>query len=227
MILPISFLRWLLLLALACRSHTWRIVRNTIASSLLTFSLTNLAVATDGVQYYGLKDGSLLTCKTKANCLSTSSVKSLERFSPPWLYDGDVESVYNNLLKVLQNDQLFKVVDTIPSNYIRAEAKSAVPIGGTDDIEFLFNDKDKIITYRSNSREVVAAGPEILGDGGSHKNRLESIKRKINLKSSDQNEEMEEYMQEFETKYNFIQKLQMASQPNDINFLDNKPYVNE
>lgn len=201
--------------------------RNTIATSLLIFSLNSPAVATDATSYYGIKDGSLLSCKPKSNCLSTSSVKSFDKFSAPWLYNGDVESMYDSLFKVIQSNSFYKIVEAIPSSYIHVEAKSAVPIGGTDDIEFLFNDKDKIISYRSNSREVVAAGPEILGDGGSHKNRLESIKRKLNVKVSDQNEEMEEYMQEFESKYNFIQKLQMASQPNDINFLDNKPYVNE
>ncbi len=220
-------MRWFLVLVLVCRSHTWRIARNTIATSLLIFTLNRPTGAIDGTPYYGMKDGSLLSCKAKSNCLSTSSVKSLDKFSPPWLYNGDVESMYNNLLKVIQSDPLFKVVETVPSTYIHVEAKSAVPIGGTDDIEFLFNDKDKIITYRSNSREIIAAGPEILGDGGSHKNRLESIKRKINVKVSDQNEEMEEYMQEIESKYNFIQKIQMASQPSDINFLDNKPYVSE
>ena len=51
--------------------------------------------------------------------------------------------------------------------YMRAEAKSAVPPSGIDDIELFVNELDHIITYRSNSRDVVMAGASVVPDSGS------------------------------------------------------------
>jgi hypothetical protein len=106
--------------------------------------------------------------------------------------------------------------------YVRVETRSAVPLMGTDDIEFLVNSLDNIITYRSNSREVIMAGPENIGDGGSNRNRLEVIRRKLGV------EEMgvaatydEKDLYQEQDKLGLFGRMNAASMPNEINFLDN------
>lgn len=64
------------------------------------------------------------------------------------------------------------------------------------------------------------AGPQVVGDGGSNRNRLESIRRSLGLKEMNQNNEVDAYIKEF-NDMNFIQQQQMASLPNPINFIDN------
>ena len=82
---------------------------------------------------------------------------------------------------------------------------------------------DRTIFYRSNSRDVISAGPQIvLSDSSTHRSRLEKIRMKSNLEIlGDVNDEEEKYLKDFE-KLNFFQKMNILSQPADINFLDNE-----
>jgi len=134
---------------------------------------------------YGLKKDRLLPCKTKSNCVSSSSISSLEHYGKPWSFEGgDADAEFSKLVTVLETIKEFplNVVEKDASKrYVRAETRSAIPPTGTDDLEFLVNGLDNIITYRSNSREVVMAGPQNIGDGGSNKNRLDVVKRKLGV----------------------------------------------
>ena len=84
---------------------------------------------------------------------------------------------------------------------------------------------DKIITYRSNSREVIGqaltSGTQVIGDAGRNKFRLEQIRKDSKLSEMDQNDEEKKIIEELESQ-NFFVKMQRASQPNEINFLDNE-----
>jgi uncharacterized protein (DUF1499 family) len=132
-----------------------------------------------------------------------------------------VEEEYSEILNVLKSDPYLKVADQDSSQfYIRAEAKSAVPPTGTDDIELLLNGKDKIITYRSNSREVVTAGSQVIGDAGSNRNRLDSIKKKVGVSDMGMTTDAEQYIRKKE-QLSIFQQIAAASKPDDINFLDN------
>ena len=102
----------------------------------------------------------------------------------------------------------------------RATARSAIPPLGIDDVEFLLNPVDNIVTYRSNSRELVYAGTQVIGDGGSHLNRLETIRRKLGWNEMGVEDEETSYINAMKNT-NFFVKMQMASQPSEINFLDN------
>ena len=158
--------------------------------------------------------------------ISTSSVNSLEKYGRPWsIGERSIEDVWKKLTASVDSNKLLKLVEINDENhYIRAEAKSAVPPTGIDDIEFLLSPTDKIITYRSNSRDLVTvygiAGPQVVGDGGSHKNRLESIRRSSELKEMGVSDDENEYFKEIENS-NFLVRMQRASEPSDINFLDN------
>lgn len=170
---------------------------------------------------YGLKKGRLLTCNIKSNCISTSSINSVEKYSRPWQYVKSVEEEYNDILNIINNSPYLKIAETDDKlHYIRAEAKSAFPPTGIDDVELLLNDNDKIITYRSNSREIVPAGTEIIGDAGSNRNRLNGIKSKLGVEEMMLYDETENFIKKEDSK-NFIVRLREASTPNEINFIDN------
>ena len=177
-------------------------------------------------QQYGLKKGRLLVCKSKSNCISSSSITSLDgKYGIPWKFTKEPKDEYNELLNIIKSNKLLKLIDyNNDLLYIHVEAKSSIPIGGIDDIEFLINPLDKIITYRSNSRELVFAGTDPIPDGGSNKNRLEDIKRLLNVQEMsltfDEYDEDMKYIKDFDNM-NFISKMQILSQPSSINFEDN------
>lgn len=184
-------------------------------------SLTLANVETVQMQINGLKKGRLLPCKTISNCISTSSINSIEKYGRPWTFENDPKSEFNAIIEAIKSDSFLKIVDTNDDIlYIRAEAKSAVPPSGIDDIEFLVNGLDKIIAYRSNSRETLMAGTQLIGDGGSNRNRLESIKRKLGVSEMKVADDADDYFHSEETMQLFDKMMQM-SQPNAINFVDN------
>jgi len=205
----------------------------TVINCQLLSSYPNIANA-EQQQQYGLKKGRLLVCKQKSNCISSSSITSLDgKYGIPWTYNKDPKDEYNELVNIVKSNKLLKLIDTNDDNYyIHAEAKSAVPPTGIDDIEFLLNPIDKIITYRSNSRDLIYAGTDPLPDGGSNKNRLEEVKRALGVKEmstnvNDDDDEDMKYIKEFDNM-NFITKMKVLSQPNAINFEDNSvPEIKE
>ena len=222
-------------LAIASSALSWKAVIQSVSKKVVCLGLSTFLIfdtplgvnAADAptAPLYGLKKGRLLPCKSKSNCFSTSSISSLEHYAKPWTFSKDGDQEYQEIVKVLESIKEFPltVVDQDASKrYVRAETRSAIPPTGTDDIEFLVNGLDNIITVRTNSREVVMAGPENIGDGGSNKNRLEVIRRKLGL------EEMgvaasydEKDLYQEQEKMGLFGRMNAASQPNDINFLDN------
>ena len=196
------------------------------ASSSSSSTTTTTTSNQQQQQQYGLKKGRLLICKSKSNCISSSSITSLDgKYGIPWKFTKEPKDEYNELLNIIKSNKLLKLIDNNNDLlYIHVEAKSAIPIGGIDDIEFLINPLDKIITYRSNSRELVFAGTDPIPDGGSNKNRLEDIKRLLNVQEMslafDEYDEDMKYIKDFDNM-NFISKMQILSQPSSINFLDN------
>lgn len=178
--------------------------------------------------YFGLKKGRLLVCKSVSNCISTSSVDSIDKYGRPWEFDNSADEEYDKLLNILNNDPLLKVVESSKEKlYIHAVAKSAVPPTSLDDIEFLINDKDHIITYRSNTRDTIMIYLQTpVTDGGSNINRLESIKRKLGVKEMTIAIENEVYMKK-RGNAGLFQVMQEASEPNDVNFLDNSVEVKD
>jgi len=170
---------------------------------------------------YGLKKGRLLPCKSESNCISSSSIKSYEKYGRPWSFAGEPEAQFEKLVRTIQSDPYLRLVDNDPAaRYVRAEAKSAVPPSGVDDVEFLINGVDRIITYRSNSRELVRAGTQVVGDAGSNRNRLEGIKRKLGVSEMEMDTETEAYLKET-SSLGFLQQMKMMSEPSEINFVDN------
>jgi uncharacterized protein (DUF1499 family) len=191
-------------------------------AGLLSF---NAAWATDQsvVQSidYGIKDGRLLKCRVKSNCVSTSSINSVDKYSAPWEFPSSSEDEFQAIINAVQSDPYLNLIEADGGKlYVHAEAKSAFPPNGIDDLEFLINPRDKLITYRSNSRTLVSAGTEIVGDGGSNKNRLLSMQRRLGVQQMGMNDDLQQLLKSND-KRNFLDRLRIASQPNEINFIDN------
>ena len=187
-------------------------------------SLAAPATTATPPQLYGLKKDRLLSCKQNSNCISSSAFQSLEHYGKPWAFSeaNSADEEFQLILEALKSTDLrIKIADQNDvKRYVRAEARSAIPITGTDDIEFLVNPIDKIITYRTNSREVAMAGPQVITDGGSNKNRLDIIKRKLAVNEMGESEESVKFMAK-ENSMGFIAKMKRDSTPNEINFIDN------
>ena len=177
---------------------------------------------------YGLSKGRLLPCEKKSVCVSTSSINSVEQYARPWTFEGDADEAWAQLKEVLMREgSLLKVGEVNDEKkYIRMEGKSAVPPTSTDDVEFLMaNPKERLITLRTNSRDVLMAGPQIVGDGGAQKNRLDSIKRRLGagwgemgIEDDEEMAYLEKMSQTNEISRNFGFGRNAAS---EINFLDN------
>lgn len=206
-------------------------IRRSIASTLvgsavcLMLSGNDAAVAASGqappAPVYGLKKERLLPCKSLSNCISSSSINSIEKYGRPWSF-GEGRSgkdEFEDIKAALKSTDYLTVQDVDNDKmYVRAEAKSAVPPSGMDDIELLVNGLDHIVTYRSNSREVVMAGTSVVPDGGSNRNRLATIQRKLNLKEMSLNSDVEEAL---DAKPDFFSYQKKAQAPSEINFVDN------
>lgn len=171
---------------------------------------------------YGLQEGRLRKCKTISNCISTSSINSVEKYGRPWVFSKPGEEEFQQLVGAIKADPFLKLVEQdATKQYLHIEAKSAFPPDGIDDYEFLVNNDDKIISYRGNSRTPVKlGGSQIVGDAGVIRNRLSSIQRKLNVREMAMDTETENFMNSMKKK-NIFELIQEASQPNEINFIDN------
>lgn len=114
----------------------------------------------------GVKEGKLGACPDKPNCVSTTA-KDKAHFIEPFRYAVDSVKVKSVLLEVINSQERTRII-TDSGNYIHAEFKSKV-FRFTDDVEFLIDDKDKIINIRSASRIGYS-------DMGVNRTRIENLR---------------------------------------------------
>ena len=91
----------------------------------------------------------LSPCPDSPNCVSTRS-KDPGRAMPPLPYVGARQESMERLLQVLRGTKRSTLVLTNPT-YLRVEFRSAL-FGFVDDAEFLFDDTERQIHFRSGSR---------------------------------------------------------------------------
>ena len=121
---------------------------------LITFFLTIGLMLTAGCQeknpgLLGPKDGKLLPCPDAFNCVSTQDPRERYRMAPiP--YTGTQEEARDKMLTVIRRMIQSTLVKATP-DYIHAEFRSSF-FEFVDDVEFLFDDKAKLIHFRSASR---------------------------------------------------------------------------
>lgn len=120
----------------------------------------------------------LKECPSSPNCVS-STTASKKHFMAPFSYTGNINEAKQKLKKILKDEN--RVTITLEdNNYIRTEFKIAI-FGFIDDVEFLIDDKDKKIHFRSASRTGYS-------DLGVNKKRMIKIKHALEKLESEANQ---------------------------------------
>jgi uncharacterized protein (DUF1499 family) len=124
------------------------------------------AAKADGL---GVKNGQLARCPNSPNCVSTEA-KDAKHSIEPIRYVSSRDEAIKKLIAVINSMPRTKIVKT-SDDYLHAEFTSAV-FRFVDDVEFMFNDSDKTIKFRSASR----VGHS---DFGVNRRRMEEIRRRF------------------------------------------------
>lgn len=117
----------------------------------------------------GVRDGQLSPCPKSPNCVSTQSTDAKHGIDPI-VYTTSMEEAIDRLEQIVRAMHRTTVVSR-EKDYLYVECKSRF-LGFVDDVEFWFNDEDKVIHFRSASR---------LGysDLGVNRKRMEQIRAKF------------------------------------------------
>jgi uncharacterized protein (DUF1499 family) len=115
----------------------------------------------------GVTDGRLAPCPNSPNCVSTQAERESQRM-PPLVYRGTREEARRRLLRVIESLPRTKIVANEP-DYLAVEFRSRI-FRFVDDVEFLFDDRERVIHFRSASRIGYS-------DLGANRSRMEGIAR--------------------------------------------------
>ena len=114
--------------------------------------------------------GKLAPCPETPNCVSTKAVDEIHRMLP-LTYSTDTKTAMRVLKQVIRSMKRTEIIAET-ENYLYAEFTSAFWRFG-DDVEFSFDEANKLIHFRSASR----LGK---GDLGVNRKRMEEITLKFN-----------------------------------------------
>jgi len=115
----------------------------------------------------GVKNGQFKACPSSPNCISTQAAKDdAQHHMLPISYTGSMEVAKTKLLEVI-NGMERTVVTEKADNYIHSEFMSKT-MKFVDDVEFYFDDTNKVIHFRSASRKGHS-------DLGVNRKRMEAI----------------------------------------------------
>ena len=119
---------------------------------ILLLALATLFSACSGTKPLdiGVKDGQFRDCPSSPNCVSTQTTSKKHKMNPiP--YTQSLEEAKAKLLQVIADIPRTTVTEN-KDNYIHSEFKSKL-MKYVDDVEFYFDDKQKVIHFRSASRK--------------------------------------------------------------------------
>lgn len=119
-------------------------------------------------QSIGLIDGALRPLSGKPNCVSSQTDQN-EKLVEPWPFKANLNTSVNAVLKTLKNFGNIRV-ETQESHYIHAVAVTPL-MRFKDDVEFLFDEANGQIHFRSASR----VGRSDLGTNRKRYNALRQI----------------------------------------------------
>jgi uncharacterized protein (DUF1499 family) len=113
----------------------------------------------------GIVDGKLHPCPKSPNCVSTQAIDENQKIEPI-KYSGSLEDAKGKILSIINSLKRSKII-TNEENYIHVEFRTAT-FRFVDDVEFLFDDKEKVIHFRSRARMGYS-------DMGVNRKRMEEI----------------------------------------------------
>ena len=109
-----------------------------------------------------------------ANCISTASVRLVDCYAPPWTFQGSADEAMARLKGVVATDPALELVSEEGGRYLKIKTTRKL---ATDIIEFVVNDKDQVVTFRSAEDTDVPS----LSDFGANRKRLEEIRKKAEI----------------------------------------------
>ena len=133
----------------------------------LTFILT--ACSTDQTIRAGMSSDRLSPCPESPNCVSSLS-EDKSHHVEALTYNTTLEEAREKLISVINSMERSEIV-TAETNYIHATYKSSL-FRFVDDVEFSFDDQEKIIDVRSASRTGYS-------DLGVNRRRIEEIRQRF------------------------------------------------
>ena len=113
----------------------------------------------------GIVNGKLHPCPKSPNCVSTQAIDEKQKMEPI-NYSGDLEDAKAKIIGIINSLKRSKII-TNEENYIHIEFRTAT-FRFVDDVEFLFDDKEKVIHFRSRARMGYS-------DMGVNRKRMEEI----------------------------------------------------
>jgi len=115
----------------------------------------------------GIKSGQLKACPSSPNCISTQAAKDDKKhYMSPLTYTGTQEIAKTKLVGIINNMERTTITEN-SSTYIHAEFMTPT-MKFVDDVEFYFDDANKVIHFRSASRKGYS-------DMGLNRKRMEAI----------------------------------------------------
>ena len=114
----------------------------------------------------GIVDRKLHPCPKSPNCVSTQAIDEKQKMEPI-NYSGDLEDAKTKIISIINSLKRSKII-TNEENYIHIEFRTAT-FRFVDDVEFLFDDKEKVIHFRSRARMGYS-------DMGVNRKRMEKVK---------------------------------------------------
>jgi uncharacterized protein (DUF1499 family) len=104
---------------------------------------------TENPKRVGIIDGKFRTCPKSPKCVSTQSTDEKHKMKPIE-YEGTLEDARSKIIGIINSLKRSKII-TETNNYIHSEFRTKF-WHFIDDVEFYFNDTDKIIHFRSSAR---------------------------------------------------------------------------
>lgn len=108
------------------------------------------------------------------NCVSTSNIKQLDTYSPPWTFQCSADEAFARIKGLLKSSEYTLTEVDENSRYIKAEVNR---FNGVDTIEFLVKEEDNVVVFKSYEKEGPANG---ISDFGANRNRLDELRKKSN-----------------------------------------------
>ena len=116
-----------------------------------------------------VKNGKLSPCPKSPNCVSTQSSDSKSKIEPIHFNTSKTEAI-GKMVDIINSIERTKII-TKEDNYIHAEFRTKL-FKFVDDVEFYFDDENKVIQFKSASRVGY-------GDMGVNRKRMEEIRNKF------------------------------------------------
>ena len=113
-------------------------------------------------------------CPKTPNCVSSVDTDR-GHFVQPLRFVGSVKDALDRVLNILSDLKRVRVV-TFEENFIHAESVSAI-MRFVDDVEFFFDDRQKVIHVKSASRVGYS-------DLGVNRRRIERIRKRFNERNN-------------------------------------------